>query len=512
MKVYSVEQTRQLEREAVAAGVGYLELMENAGMAVFKALRGRENGVSEEYVILCGKRNNGGDGFVVANALHREKISVTVILAEGQPKTQDAGEMFCRCQASGCEILDWNQTPEKVCEKIKAADVLVDCIYGIGFHGELSPSLQELMKYCNETNAYRVAVDLPSGSECDSGNCSPNCFSAHRTYTFHTRKPVHDRAEEACGEIKILPVGVPEAVLQKIPAEYEIFSMEEIAGFFSPRPKDSNKGTFGNAMCVCGSYGMAGAAKLATRGALRCGAGLVHLLLPESIYPPVAAKLEEPVFVPLKENGRGRISAGELPRILNYLERATAILVGCGLGAEEDTGTVVRGILKDTKAPLVVDADGINLWASHINEWKVNTDRPVILTPHPGEMARLLNTTVAQVQADRMESARRFAREHGVILVLKGYHTWIAFPDGRMVLNLTGNPGMSKGGCGDLLAGMVVSLLAQGLPAERAVCAGVYLHGLAGDLCAERLSQTAMLPGDMAEVLPELFLQIEAKG
>jgi NAD(P)H-hydrate epimerase len=332
------------------------------------------------------------------------------------------------------------------------------------------------------------------------------------TYSFHTRKPVHDRAEQLCGEVEVLSAGVSEEVLEQIPSDYEILTMTEIRSKFSPRPLDSNKGTFGSAMCVCGSYGMAGAVKLAAKGALRCGAGLVHVLLPESIYLPVAAELAEPVFVPLKENEKGQISPSELERMMQYLERASSVLVGCGLGVSEDTAQVVRALLTESAVPMVLDADGINLWAAHINEWKPNPERPLILTPHPGEMARLLGTTVADVQAHRQEYARAFAQKYGVVLVLKGYHTWIALPDGRTVLNLTGNPGMAKGGCGDLLAGMIVSFLAQEMPTEDAACAGVYLHGLVGDLCAQRLSQTAMLPGDMAAMLPEVFLQIEQKG
>lgn len=283
--------------------------------------------------------------------------------------------------------------------------------------------------------------------------------------------------------------------------------LRTLRAMLRPRPADSNKGDYGRLLCVCGSEGMAGAAAMCVSAALRCGAGLVEAALPASIYPVVASRLAEPVFTLLHPLPDGSPSGGDEAALSGAAARADAVLVGCGLGKSGAARAAVSAVLRQAAVPVILDADGINIAAEHINVLEA-CGAPLILTPHPGEMARLLGTTAADVQSRREEAARGFSAGHGVVLVLKGAGTLVAAPDGRLYRNATGNPGMAKGGSGDVLAGMIASFAAQGIAPYDAAVGAVYLHGLAGDRCAARKSQSAMLPTDLIGMLPELFQKI----
>lgn len=283
--------------------------------------------------------------------------------------------------------------------------------------------------------------------------------------------------------------------------------LHTLKAMLKPRAAESNKGDYGRLLCICGSEGMAGAAAMSVSSALRCGAGIVEAALPDSIYPIVAARLAEPVFTLLHHLPDGLASEHDKLSLTQALSRASAVLIGCGLGKSPAAHSEVLQVLKESAVPVILDADGINIAAEHIDVLKT-AGTPLILTPHPGEMARLLKTTAADVQAHRTEIARRFALEYHVILVLKGAGTLVSSPDGKLYRNTTGNPGMAKGGSGDVLAGMIASFAAQGVDPYEAAVGAVYLHGLAGDRCAAAYSQTAMLPTDMVGMLPKLFSEI----
>lgn len=278
---------------------------------------------------------------------------------------------------------------------------------------------------------------------------------------------------------------------------------QDICRCFTPRAEDSHKGTYGTVLSVCGSYGMAGAAALAAKAALRSGVGLVVAALPESIYPIVSVQVPEAVFAPYAEGGA---QAAEV--LLPRLERADALLIGCGLGRTQDAAALWEALVGEASCPIVLDADGINLLARHISIVET-IHAPLIITPHPTELSRLLGCSTADIQQDRLAAAREAVRRTGAVVVLKGHHTVIAAPSGEEWVNPTGNPGMAVGGSGDVLAGMVASLAAQGLSPEDAARCGVYLHGAAGDRAVARLSQHAMLPSDIIDELSGLFLQLE---
>ncbi len=281
-----------------------------------------------------------------------------------------------------------------------------------------------------------------------------------------------------------------------------------VAACFTPRDEQSHKGTYGNLLTVCGSYGMAGAALLCARAALRSGVGLLSAAIPSSVYPLMAGALPEAVYLPMPQTADGGLSAAARSPLLQSVARADAIVMGCGLGKGEDVPMLVRNVLRHHTVPLVLDADGINAISAHTLVEETG-QAPRILTPHPLEFSRLSGIPVEEIQRDRVGAASRFADRYGVIVVLKGHHTVIAAPNREPLINPTGNAGMATGGSGDVLAGIIGSLAAQGMDAYDAAMCGVYLHGAAGDAAARRLSQHAMLPSDMIEELGHLFLKFE---
>ncbi|WP_283610756.1 NAD(P)H-hydrate dehydratase [Faecalispora anaeroviscerum] len=483
--------------------------MESAGEAAAQLLREKAPGA--HIVILCGKGNNGGDGFVAARHLAAWEAKVCVILVQGEPETELAGQMFRQMDLQKIQVLDWAKEPETVKAQVYSADFVLDAMYGIGFRGSLPDTLIPLLDAAETSGAFLLALDLPSGVSCDTGEVPGRCVRAAETVSFTALKPAHliQPGRGFCGKVTVVPVGISESLMEE--AETPLFGIEEkdLSLLFQEREQNSNKGSYGTLLSVCGSTGMAGAAMLAARASLRTGVGLVNMALPKELYPVVAGTLPEPVYTLLEPSQYGEtLSEGSATLLNQKMLSASAVLLGCGLGTSAFARSLLRRVAACSSVPLVIDADGINLLAENIDILKT-VRVPVVLTPHPGEMARLLHTTTEQVQARRLDYAKYFAREHGVTLVLKGSGTIVAAPDGRVFVNTTGNPGMAKGGSGDVLAGMIASLAAQGITPYWAAVFGVFLHGLTGDRCAKRLSQRGMLPSDLIEELPLLFSEFE---
>lgn len=273
------------------------------------------------------------------------------------------------------------------------------------------------------------------------------------------------------------------------------------------RPDDSNKGTLGSLLCICGSYGMAGAAIMAGKAALRCGIGLLKIAVPKSIYPVCATNILESVYYPLEETSNGVISSKNTDFLLEMCEKSSAVLIGCGLSVCDDTKNLVQSVITNCEKPLVIDADALNCICNKPEIFK-NLKAPAIITPHPGEMARLLHSTPKTVNSSRENTAIDFAKKFGVVTVLKGAGTIIASPDGEVYINHTGNSGMATGGSGDVLSGIIGSLLAQGASPINAAAAGVFLHGTIGDIAAEKLGKISMLPTDMIDMIPTAYLKL----
>lgn len=510
MRILTAKATRNIEAKAVKQGTGYRQLMENAGTAAAELIWEAYPNIDGPVVVLCGKGNNGGDGFVAARRLCQKGVKVSVVLAGGPPKTGDAAHMRALLTDLPVSV---TEDLEEGAALLSRAGLIVDAMFGIGFHGELRAPYDRLVLAVNQAKAPVVSLDVPSGLDSDSGFVPEVCIHADLTVSFSALKPVHAvyPAKEACGRILVAPVGIGEDIVEQEESQISGISEKSVRRCFSPRRQNTNKGDFGKLLCVVGSVGMTGAAFLSVSAALRCGAGLVYLAAPKDACTILAGRLTEPVLCLLPQTAGGTLSADGAPVLRSRLRAASACLIGCGLGCNGDTQKIVEDLLLHSTAPIVLDADGINCAAKHIDIWK-RAGAPLVLTPHPGEMARLTGKSIGEIQSRRLESAREFAVEHGVVLVLKGAGTVIGLPDGRCLVNATGNPGMAKGGSGDLLAGMIASFLAQGMAPEKAAMCGVYLHGKAGDRTAKDLSEQAMLPSDLLSRLPALFLEIETQG
>lgn len=490
MKLFLKKEMQELERAASQAGPSLREMMERAGAALAQTARERF-GVNRRAVILCGRGNNGGDGFVAARRLREMGVPCTVILVQGEPGTDLARDAFSGPQ--GEALLPGPQAEEA----LRQAGVIVDCLYGFGFRGELDPVSARYTELANAADCCRISADLPSGAECDSGRVSPHTFRAHVTVAFTAQKPAHQSypAKEFCGEVLVRSVGIPEALINAFPTQAELTGPEQTA---LPSPDvQANKGSLGRLLLVAGSWGMAGACAMAARAALRCGVGLLNILCTQRLYPILAPQVPEAVFT---------LTDGSPEEVISALESSSACVLGCGLGREQDK--LIRLVLERCRVPLLVDADGLNFCAATGFDLQ-SIPAPHLITPHPGEASRLLGVSVREIQMGRIPAALSLAERSGGTALLKGAGTVIASPGGRLALNPTGNPGMAKGGSGDVLSGMIGSLLAQGLDIFSAAQIGAYLHGLAGDQCRDKLSRRAMLPTDLTEALPDIFKNFE---
>ena len=507
MKVFTQQQMRAAEQAAADGGVPFLRLMENAGAACAAEIRARLH-PGQKTVILCGKGKNGGDGFVIARKLSEAGFAAVVLLAFGRPRDEDALYMLGKLEGTDVRVFDLtqNDAPRRL---IPEADVLVDAVFGIGFRGVADDEIAGLFRAVNAAKGTVFAVDLPSGLECDSGSVSGESIRADVTLAISEGKLCHvlQPAASRCGTVVPVRIGVEDVYYKHMPYYAYTFSDKDVRKVFPARPAVSNKGDFGKVLCVCGSLSFAGAAVLSASGALRSGAGLVYAAFPQSAYPAIGAKLTEAVLLPMPADTEGRFAASAIAPVLQAMRGKQAIVLGCGLGQSAGTRELVETVLQNAECPVVLDADGINLIAQNIDILRA-AKAPLVLTPHPGEMARLLRCSVDEVQRDRVGTASAFAKAHGVTLVLKGANTVAASPEGGAVyLNTTGNAGMAKGGSGDFLAGLLGGFLAQGV--RFAAETAVYIHGLCGDRAAKKLSGRGMLPTDCIAELAHVLAEFE---
>ena len=499
MKIYTSAQMKQIEAKANENGYAYIDMMHTAGVACAEIIEKEYLTLNENVAVICGKGKNGGDGFVAAEYLSSRGYSVSVVLACGMPAADDAVTMFERM--NGIPVSNWQTAREEAEKLIASADVIIDSVFGFGFKGEPDSTTSELFAAINASRAKKAAIDLPSGAECDTGKVNGECIKADLTLAISCRKPAHvlKPAVSYCGKVKAVDIGLDESVVGE-----EFFV---ISGKHKPvlpaRNPISNKGDYGKLLSICGSKKYPGAAYFAASGAVRIGTGLVTCAFPDSAYPAIASKLNEPIMMPLPCCEDGFLARGALDSLIPAAEKSDCVLFGCGIGQTLGTASVADEFLKQTTCPVVLDADGINIAAANINMLEAVRDRAVI-TPHPGEMARLFNLSVEQVQANRIVLAKAVAKQFGIIVVLKGANTVVS--DGEQVyVNRTGNAGMARGGCGDLLAGMIAGLIAQGYDLMQASVTGVYIHGAVGDLAAAKLSKAGMTPTDMIKLLPSLL-------
>lgn len=510
MRILSAEEIKAVECAADKNGITFLRLMENAGAACAKVIRSKFDRTKKRTVaVLCGKGKNGGDGFVAARKLFENGYKVQVFLVMGLPTAENAQEMYSRLTNSGIAVTLYDENSERQRKDLQNADILVDAVFGTGFTGALPDRLQNLFAFLETCRGYMVSIDLPSGLSADSGDFFSRPAKADLTVSVMALKKalVTQPAKAFAGEIQVVSIGIPEELYRPYEKVFA-FTDEDIANLFPARRADANKGDFGKALLVAGSYEMPGAALLASSACVESGAGLVRLAFPETAYAAVTAAVPEKILCPLPANRFGRISMQGEAKLLAALSRSTACLVGCGLGLDYDTEALVKSVIRHTEIPLILDADGINAVANDIDILR-EAKAPVILTPHPGEAARLLGCAVQEIQASRLDACRVLCEKTGAVVVLKGADTVISANGKQFSVNLTGNAGMATAGCGDMLAGMLLGFLCIGLSPLEAAVAAVHIHGICGDAVAKATSKCATTPTKMLKVLPKVLSNFE---
>lgn len=515
MKLATAEQMRELDRLTIERiGIPGLVLMENAG-------RGATDCLLEYYaeacaagvVILCGPGNNGGDGFVIARHLrNRGYACQCLLLGEKGKVAGDARVNLDIAEKIGVHIHELRETKdlEEVEEDLSDAGLIVDALFGTGLTRAILGLGAELIELINELDAIVVAVDIPSGLGADDGRPTGAVVRADLTCTFGLAKVGQFLypGRSSCGEVEVIDISIPQLLVDALPLSVELLEESRLLPFFEPRSPEAHKGDFGHVLVVGGSRGMSGAPVLAARAAMLAGAGLVTAAVPAAIMTAVEAGLVEALKFALPDDSRGRLSASALDPLLEILAGKNAVALGPGLGRGHDLAVLLGALLAKVEVPLVIDADALNNLAGDPAVFK-EARAPLVLTPHPGEMARLLGKTNREVQADRPAAAAALAAKTGAVVVLKGAGSLVAAPDGRWWINPTGNPGMASGGMGDVLTGMIASFIAQGVPPLEAALCGVYLHGLAGDLAAEAVGERALTASSLLDRLPEVLRAME---
>ncbi len=552
-KIVTVEQMRVIEAAADAAGHSYAAMMERAGRAVAEAVQARLDVRGQRVLVLVGPGNNGGDGLVAARILAQAGARVACFLT--RPRNPQEDENYGQLQALPvtCTLLDGEAQQQALRQRAAQADVIVDALLGTGSTPPVKGTAATALQIVGQALQQRstpppptllrlggaprsapsaaplvVAVDGPSGLDFDGGAIDPAALPADLSVTFACAKRGHFcfPGAAAVGELLIADIGVDPTLTAG--AELQVVSAETVQSWLPARPPDAHKGTFGRALIVAGSVNYTGAARLAGAAAVRSGVGLVTVALPTPIHSAVAAALPEATYL-LLPHELGAVTQAALKVLNEALPDYDALLLGPGLGQARETVELVQGLLSggserravgflsandSTRArpslpPLVVDADGLNILA-HLPDWPARLPPGSVLTPHPGEMARLMGSSIAAVQQERVETARCQARAWQHVVVLKGAYTVVAAPDGQTALLPFANSGLASGGTGDVLAGVIVALRAQGLPAFAAAAGGAYLHGLAGEIARTALGSAGMAAGDLLTYLPQAWRQFES--
>jgi ADP-dependent NAD(P)H-hydrate dehydratase / NAD(P)H-hydrate epimerase len=529
MKIVSAAEMREIDRATSERfGVSSATLMENAGAAVARFVLS-DYPQAERVGVICGKGNNGGDGFVAARKLVEAGRAVRLILlCEPKELRGDASAMFQNLlrtlqplKLAPLIVRDPEELESPGAADIFAADLILDAILGTGFRPPVSPLYAAAIEKMNAASVPIVAVDIPSGADADamrSGgatnsrsvadrdthNVAPIRARADAIVTFTAPRPAHVFAELTKGPIVIAPIGSPPAaVVSKL--GLHLSTPADFGALLAPRAPEGNKGSYGHVLVIGGSFGKAGAAAMAGFAALRAGAGLSTVATPKSVLAMVASFHPELMTEALAETEEGTISLAASGSALDELLERKTLAIGPGISRNPETAEFVRLIVKRRDQSIVVDADALNAFEGGSGMLN-GKGRTVVVTPHPGEMARLTGLSIEEIQSKRIEVAQNFARQHELIVVLKGHRTLIAAPDGDVWVNPTGNPGMATGGTGDVLTGIIAGLIAQH-PREalKATALGVYLHGLAGDLASEALGENSVVATDLLRFLPQAF-------
>lgn len=514
MKLVTAEEMREIDRYAIEKlHIPGIVLMENAGLRTVIGMREViPNLLEKRILIVAGKGNNAGDGFVVARHLFNLGGVVKVALCSSPDELKgDALINFEIVKNIGVAIFEIGSVDE-LREFLDWCDIVVDALLGTGIKGEVKGFLGEVIREINSSGKPIVAIDLPSGLEASTGKVCGPCIKANWTFTMCLPKLglwLYPGAYYA-GRIFVVDISIPSWVWEReFNIKRELLTLPYIKELLPlKRDPQSHKGDFGRVLVIAGSRGFTGAAVLASLGALRIGAGLVYLATPESVNDVLEAKLTEVIKIPVSDSD-GAFDLRSLFDLKEHIERCDVVILGPGIGTSLPTKVFVYKLLEEIEKPLVIDADGLNCLVDNVALLR-NYKAEVVITPHPGEMARLIGKSTSYVQENRLEVAESFASENGVIVVLKGARTIISSPDGRSYINPTGNPGMATGGTGDVLTGMIGGLIAQGLNPLEASCVGVFLHGLSGDIGVSKKGELSLIASDLLDFIPEAIKEVSS--
>lgn len=517
MRLISAEQMQQADRRAIdELGIPGVVLMENAGRATVAELCTEfSNLFPGPALILAGKGNNGGDGYVVARGLIDRGWQVqTLVLAESAEVSGDAAVMLKVLQRMGGDV-DFVTSSAELAKKVASADptLLVDALLGTGLTSAVRGLYAEAIDFLNSCSCPVLAIDIPSGIDGSTGQILGTAVSADLTVTFDHAKVGHGSWPGAArvGKIKVVEIGIPSLCHVAEEPECRLFDRADAAKLLPQRPIGGHKGNFGHLLVVAGSTGKTGAAALAGDAAVRSGCGLTTVACPAAVHDILELKLTEAMTAPLADSG-GCLAETCWPELQLLLTGRRAVAIGPGLGQGVQVGRLVRRVLTECDLPIVADADALNALEGHAETLFERKSGATVLTPHPGEMARLTGLGVAEIEADRFRIAREFAGEFGVVMVLKGARTLIAAPDGRVSINGSGNVGLASGGSGDVLTGLIGGLLAQGMDSYEAACLGCFMHGMAADCLAEEQGDAGLKAGDLMAFLPIVRKQLSDGG
>ncbi len=510
MNVLSAAQIKELDRRSVEEGIPESTLMETAGGAVAEAIERRT--AIHKVVAIAGKGGNGGDALVAARRLYEMGIEVRAFtvapLNDLVHLTKEKADLLYKATPGSVSAISEDLVAFE--EALSWADCVIDGLLGIGVDRPLQGRYEALVRAINRAQVIRVAVDLPSGLTADRGSLLGEAIKADLTVCMAAYKPAHllYPAREFCGEIEVVPVGYPPRVKEEVLPIASVVERDWIHTHLPVRSPDGHKGAFGRVLIVAGSTGMSGAAILCAKGALRAGAGLVTLASPSVLNPILDVALPEVITIPLPDENGHLTEAAALDRLIPALDRADLLAVGPGLSRDPAVGLFVLDLLKRVEVPVVIDADGLFPLADHLDLLERLSGRAV-LTPHPGELSRLLDRSSEEIDRDRIEVVRTFAREHGIVLLLKGRPTAIGTPKGEVYLNPTGNTGLATGGSGDVLTGLIAGLMAGGATPTEGAILGAYLHGATADLLARDRAERSIIPSDLIDALPYAIAEVE---
>ena len=508
MILVTANEMQQMDRRTIESfGIPGRVLMENAGRGATRFFFEQFSDLKNKRIgVIAGPGNNGGDGFVIARYLAQSGVAVQVyLLAAGNRVKGDAAANLHLLKPLEIPVIE---IPDEKSFSVHQSDlaeldIWIDAILGTGLKSDVKGYFQNVIEFINALNKPVFAVDIPSGLNSDTGQPCGTCIRANATATFGFAKTGHMTYPGSgyTGALEIVDIGIPPYIVADVGPKQFLLTANLIKSYLTPRTEGAHKGTTGHLLVVAGSPGKTGAASMTSISALRAGAGLVTLGIGQSLNPILEAQMLEAMTVPLPESRDGALGVSAFDAIQELMPGKRCLAIGPGLGQASETRRLVRKIIEKSQIPVVVDADGINNLVGQIQILK-KARVPIILTPHPGEMARLLNVDTGKIQQERINSARNFAVDFNVHVVLKGARTVIAHPDGRIFINPTGNAGMASGGMGDVLTGIIAGQIAQGFSPEFAAHVGVYLHGAAADSLAQSIGPYGYLAGEVMGAIP----------